>query len=129
MRNCVVLMGLGKINFFLCFYHFTFNLVQFSKHKRLFLHVQNEYFTKHICFSLEATKPDKIISNSHKNWACFALLSPGFHISSQKIGNSFMRQNFALFSETEVIKQFIFFLGTLGTLVFGNYSLSHPNVF
>lgn len=93
------------------------------------MHVQNEYFTEHICFSLEATKPDRVISNNHRNWTCSALLSPGFHISSQKMGVSLMRQNFDLFPETEVIKQLIFFLGTLGTLVFGNYSLSHPNIF
>lgn len=35
-----------------------------------------------------------------------------------------MRQNFALFPETEVLKQLIFFFGTLDTLVFA----SHPNV-
>lgn len=40
-----------------------------------------------------------------------------------------MKQNFALFPETEVIKQLIFFFGTLNTLVFGNYSLSQPNIF
>lgn len=71
MKNYVVLMGLVRIHFFLCFYHFTFNLVQFSMHRRLVLHVQNGYFRNHICFSLEAAKQSESYPAIVKTWACF----------------------------------------------------------